>query len=428
MFPFKKPPSRAEIAKKAVSDAAHSVADSVADVAATLSDKAHDLLESAGVEAHVAGAAEKLGAVKAGAVGSAVLAGKAVADKVAAIREPHSTEPDEAPVTTVMPATAELPDVRAARAQAQSQIDAMNKKAEKYQRELEKELARQQKFYQAESARLRDEYKKWPVEPASPSKKKKDAARVPVAPAEEVFAYDEDGEPMEDFDYDYAGDSDKDQGGGKGWLIFGGLLLAGAGAVYYLFSSTGGRRQRAAIQDRVGQVAQGVREKVTHDSDETGDAKIEEVADAATQTFDRSNEKIADASATTGGESLPEKAIEKLGDVSDTLAGGLESAGAFLADKLEAAGAGAKGAAHSAAEKLDEVKDKAVARLDEAKTTPPTTTPGAASDETSATTPDAVIIEIINDEPKTGQSTEEILAEVEATVQSIENSVREEKP
>ena len=431
MFPFKKPPSRAEVAKKVVSDAAHSVADSVADVAATLSDKAHDLLQGAALESHVAGAAEKLGALKAGAVGSAALAGKAVADKVAAIREPNLTDSAQAnQAAEEVFQTTTMPDVEAARARTQSQIDTMNKEAEKYKRELEKELARQQKFYRDESARLRDEHENLPVEPAPKLKKNKDVMRVPVAPSDETFAYDADGELSQNFDYDYADDHDQNQGGGKGWLIFGGLLLAGAGAIYYLFASTGGRRQRAAIQDRVGQVAQGVREQVTQDSDESGEAKVEAVAEAASQAFDRSNEKIADAPAKSNGESLPEKAVEKLGNVGDSLAGGLESAGAFLADKLEAAGTSAKGVAHSAAEKLDEVKDKTVARLDEAKTAPttlPATTPGAASADSGAATPDAVIIEIINDEPKVGQSTEEILAEVEATVQSIENSVREDR-
>ena len=167
------------------------------------------------------------------------------------------------------------------------------------------------------------------------------------------------------------------------------------GAIYYLFSSTNGKRKRAQIQDRVGQVADGVREKVTHDSDETGEAKpadagVEEVIEAATEFADRSNEKILDAeepviieanlpptnattgatNATTGatsGQTFPDKAVETLEELSDKVADGIAGAGAFLADKLEAAGAGAKSAAHSAAGKLDDAKGKAVAKLDDAK-------------------------------------------------------------
>ena len=426
MFPFKKPPSRAEVAKKAVADAvseaAHTVSETVTDVAATLSQRAHDwiesahdLVESSPVEGHVAGAAQKLGALKASAASGAALAGKAVADKVADARDDRNDS---------------VPNVKRARKAAQAEIKAMNKQAEKYKRDLQKELERQQADYQAEIARLHDEVESAQSKVEKARKSKKDEIRVPIAPVDEVVAYDEDGEAMPDYDTEPA----TEKSGGSGWLLFGGLLLAGAGALYYL-STTGGKRKSAEVADRIVQVKEGVREKMAHDSDETGEAKTGEIAEAATEAFDRSNEKIADATVNSTGavaeSGLPEKAVEKLGDLGDSVADGIASAGNFIADKLEAAGAGAKSAAGAAAEKLDDAKDATTARL-EARTVPPTLTSGAASSEAivkgeGAATPDAVIIEIINDEPRSVESTDEILAEVEATVQSIENSVREGK-
>ena len=487
MFPFKKPPSRAEVAKQAVIDSVSGAANSLSHHAHDLLENAHDLIENtletaqhkltdlgghlenagesigAKVEAatdtsaldkaklvagsaSVAGAAnvaqaatstaQKLGALKAGATAGAALAGKSVADKVgetvAAVRDGAGSSGTDVAV----------PDVKRARKQAQNEINDMNKKAAKYQRELQKELARDQQMFLAEQERMQREYEKLQAdletarraaqaEQSDLAKRqrnyddKHDIVRVPLAPTDEVVAVDADG------DGDFRYDEEKSGGGGNTWLILGAVLLASAGAVYYLFSSTDGRRKRAQIQDRVGQVAEGVREKITHDSDETGEATTAEVAEAATEAFDRSNEKIVDDAGKmagnieaklppTSGQSLPDKAVDKIGEVGDKVADGIAGAGAFLADKLEAAGAGAKSAAHSAAEKMDDVKDKAVAKLDDAKKLPATTAGATA-------VPDAVVVEVITDEPVTSESPEEILAEVEQTVRNIENSVREEK-
>ncbi len=471
MFPFQKPPSRAEVAKETVVHAVSDALDSLSHHAHDWLENAHDLIEGTLESAHdklefvgdkvenalekssldkaksaagavaataatsgasaVAGAAEKLGALKTGAVAGAALAGKSVADKVgetfAAAREP---------------AAQNVPDVKRARQLAQSEINHMNKAAAQYQRELEKELARDQKLFDAEQARIEREYQQLQTEleatqreadewRAALLKRERKADEenniVPIAPTDEVVAIDGDY----DGDYGYRDANYQPQlRGGNAWLLLGGALLLGAGAVYYLFSSTNGKRKRAAIQDRVGQVADSVREKAMQTSDETGEPSIEEVADAATEAFDRSNEKIADeetfagdidaklppTSATVATKSepgLPDKAADKIEEVTEKVADGIAGAGAFLADKLEAAGAGAKSAAHSAAEKLEDAKGKTVAKIDEVRKPAPTQAPNA------------VVVEIITDETPKGETTEEILAEVEQTVRNIENSARE---
>ena len=465
MFPFKKPPSRAEVARETVVHAVGEALDSLSHHAHDLLENAHDKLEFVGakiensVEASpldkarataadaatsgasaVAGTAEKLGALGTGAAAGVALAGKGVADKVGgtitAVREPNAQS---------------APDVKRARKQAQAEIKDMNKKAAKYKRELEQELARDQKMFAVEQARMEREYDQLQAdletarreaddERATLSKSKRQRkfdeensiVRVPVAPTDEVVAIDSD----DDGDYEYHDPDYEPKSGGNTWLLLGGALLVGAGAVYYLFSSTDGKRKRAAIQDRVGQVAESVREKSTQSSDETGEAKIEEVAEAATEAFDRSNEKILDdeviiadidaklppttASAKTKTEpglpaGLPDKAVDKIEEVSDKVADGIAGAGAFLADKLEAAGAGAKSAAHSAAGKLDDVKEKTAAKIDEVRKPAPTQAP------------DAVVVEVLTDELPHGETTEEVLAEVEQTVRNIENSARENK-
>lgn len=468
MFPFKKPPSRAEVAKETVVHAVSDALDSLSHHAHDFLESAHDLIEGTLESAHdkleivgnklenavetspldkaktaaadaatsgasaVAGAAGKLGALGTGAAAGAALAGKSVADKVgsgiAAVREPS---------------TPNVPDVKRARKQAQSEINNMNKEAVKYKRELEKELARDQKLFAAEQARMERDYEQLQTdleiarlqasdERASLSKRQRkfdeenDIVRVPIAPTDEVVAIDSD----DDGDYEYRDpDYEPKQGGGNTWLLLGGALLVGAGAVYYLFSSTDGKRKRAAIQDRVGQVAESVREKATRSSDETGEAQVEEVAEAASEAFDRSNEKILDddevivgnidaklpptkANVTSG---LPDKAVEKIEEVSDKVADGIAGAGAFLADKLEAAGASAKSAAHSAADKLDDAKGKTAAKIE------------AVRKPTPAQAPDAVVVEVVTEELPHGETTEEILAEVEETVRNIEDSVRDEK-
>lgn len=458
MFPFKKPPSRAEVAKQTVIDAADAFSHHALDLLGNATDfiegaleNAHDKLEiigekvehaveksplekaklaagAAAVAATAGEAAEKAGALKAGAVAATATAGKSVADKVGET------------ISNVRTLDDSMPDVKRARKQARNQINDMNKEAAKYKRELEKELAREQKLFDAEQERLQREYaelqsdlyqarreaeeerKTWDKKRAQYDEKN-DILRVPIAPNDRVVEFDDD-EDYNDGDFRY--DNDEKRGGGNAWLIFGGLLLASAGAVYYLFSSTDGKRKRAQIQDRVGQVAEGVREKVTHESDETGEPSVERVTEAASDLSDFSNEKIAgddDLISGTIEAKLPPtshsagSAVDKIEEVSDKVADGIAGAGAFLADKLEAAGAGAKSAAHSAAGKLDDVKDKAAAKLDEVKKSTPNATK----------TPNAVVVEIISDEPVTKETTEEVLAEVEATVRNIENSAREER-
>ena len=484
MFPFKKPPSRAEVARETVAKAASGALDSLSHHAHDLIENAHDFIEGTLESAHdkleivgakieglgenasesspvtktktaaadaatsgasavagaVSGTAEKLGAIGAGAATGVAVAGKSVADKVSNLTAARETSPPQPNV----------PDVKRARKQAQSEIKDMNKKAVKYKRELEQELARDREIFAAEQARMEREYEQLQAdleearaqaadERDALSKRqrkyddKHDITRVPIAPTDEVVAIDSD----DDGDYEYSdpeyGDSGyqpKSGGGGNAWLLLGGALLVGAGAVYYLFSSTDGKRKRAAIQDRVGQVADSVREKATQASDETGEANVEEIAEAATEAFDRSNEKILDEEVIVSGidaklppttkdaankTGLPDKAAEKIEEVSDKVADGIAGAGAFLADKLEAAGAGAKSAAGLAAEKLDETKEKTVAKIDAARKPAPTQAP------------DAVVVEVITDELPHGETTEEILAEVEQTVRNIEDSVREEK-
>ena len=459
MFPFKQPPSRAQVAKQTVADAvsgaAHSFSVHAHELLEGALESAHDKLEiigekvenvvesspldkaktavSAAGAATIAGAAkgageaaEKLGALKAGAVAGAAVAGKSVADKV-----------DE--FSSARHANDDIPDVKRARKQAQKEIDNMNKEAANYERELEKQLARDHQAFVAQQERMEREYAQLQAqleearaeqadlsERQAKADRKNNIVRVPLAPDDEIVAVDEDGG-------DYRYDEDEKSGGGNAWLLIGGVLLAGAGVVYYLLSSTGGRRKRAQIQDRVGQVADGVREKVTQNSDATGEVEpvvegdVEEIVEAATDFSDYSNEKIADDKVISGtieaklpptSAQIPNKAVDALSDVSDKVADGIAGAGAFLADKLEAAGAGAKSAAHSAADKLDDAKDKATAKLNDVKKSN-----SAQTDEV----PDAVVVEIINDEPATGESSEEILAEVEATVRNIEDSARKKK-
>ena len=462
MFPFKKPPSRAEVARETVVNAVSDAFDSFTHHAHDWLESAHDKLELAGEKiehtvenspldkakdkaksaagqvaasgvATVAGAAEKLGVLGAGAATGAALAGKSVAEKVseslASVREP---------------APQNVPDIKRARKQAQTEIKNMNKQAANYKRELEKELARDHELFAAEQTRLQQEHEQLQVELADARREadeeraalskrqrktdeKNDIVRVPIAPTDEVVGFDDDYDG-DDGDYEYR-DAENRSSGGNTWLILGGLLLAGAGAAYYLFSSTDGKRKKAAIQDRVGQVAEGVREKVTQNSDATGETDVAKVAEAAIEAFDRSNEKIADEATVAGIDAkLPptsaefagatktsESASDKIEEVSDKLADGIAGAGAFLAGKLEAAGAGAKSAAHSAADRLDEVKDKAAAKMDEARKPAPTQAPNA------------VVVEVITDEPPKGQTTDEILAEVEETVRNIENSANEGK-
>ena len=484
MFPFKKPPTRAQVAQQTVASAVSGATHSLSQHAHELLEGAHDFLEEALENAHdkleiigekvesvvenlplekaksatgaasavgvatVAGAAKsageaaaKAGALGAGAATAAATAGKSVAGKVGEnLANARQTN------------DAQVPDVKRARKQAQKEIDDMNKKAAEYARALQKQLARDHETFVAEQERMEREYEQLQnqleVARAQANEKRENSAqrerkserkserkfdekngivRVPVAPDDEVVAVDDAG--------DYRYDGEEKSGGGNAWLIVGGVLLAGAGALYYLFSSTGGRRKRAQIQDRVGQVADGVREKVTQNSDATGEpGGVEEVTAAASEFSDFSNEKIADdevitgtieaklppTSTTLGATTFPEKAVDTLSEVSDKVADGIAGAGAFLADKLEAAGAGAKNAAHSAAEKLDDAKDKASAKLDEVKNS---TSKGAAT----SGVPDAVVVEIISDEPAHGESPEAILAEVEETVRNIENSARERK-
>ena len=432
MFPFQKPPSRAETAKKAVADAvsgaAHTLSDTVTSAAATagqvaesLSERAHDLVEKAPTDLHLAQAAEKLGALKAGASAGVAAAGAGLAEKVASARE-----------KTAPPTEAAVPDVRRARKQAQSQINTMQKQAEQYRRDLEKTMAREEAQFEADKARLDAEKERLMRESedeinriqkrARRRKNRREAEEevvmVPVAPTDEIIAYDEDGEPMPDYD---AEDYDEDYGksGGNGWLWFGGLLLAGAGAVYYLFSTTGGKRSKAAIQDRISQVKSGDRETVIEPSD--AGEEVAEVTEAATEAFDRSNERIGARAPGLDVEEAPDETAEKLGEVGDKVAGGISKAGDFIADKLEAAGAGAKSAADSAAAKLDEAKSQAA---------PPPAQPRPATlgDAVPTGVPaDAVIVEVVTDKPLQAETTEEILAEVEETVQNIEESVRQEK-
>ena len=428
MFPFKKPPSRAEVARETVVNAVSGALDSLSHHAHDLLENAHDLVEHTLESAHgkLETVGEKIenspldkaktaaGAVTAGGVATVVGAAEKVGKSIAAAREPNDN--DKTPTDAAR-------DLKRARKQAQSEIKTMNKQALKYKSDLEHELARDQKLFAAEQERLQREHDQLQAdledarqqaadERAALAKSrreyddKNDITRVPIAPTDEVVAFDDDG----DGDYEYGDfeyrDADNRKGGGNTWLILGGVLLASAGAVYYLFSSTGGRRKRAAIQDRVGKVAEGVREKVTQNSDETGET--EAVVEAASDAFDSSNEKTADAT-------LPDKAVDKIEEVSDKVADGIAGAGAFLADKLEAAGASAKSAAHSAAEKIDDARDKTVAKIDQVRKPAPTQAPNA------------VVVEVITDERPKGETTEEILAEVEETVRNIENSVREEK-
>ena len=424
MFPFKKPPSRVELARKAVTEAvagaAHSLSGAATEAAATvahaaesLSERAHDLIEGAPIEASVAGAAEKVGALKAGAATALAGAGAELAGRVASAREKVSAE--------------DVPDVRRARKTAQAQINDMNQQAQQYKRELEKELARQQADFESEKARIEREAQQLAAQQLAAQQLAAQRARrtqPDQAPTGEVYDYDQDGEDGAAVDYgreDFEEDYGEKKGGGNGWLLLGGLLLAGAGAVYYLFSTTGGKRSKAAIQDRIGQVKEGAREAATHSSD----ASDETVIEAASDALDRSNEKIG-APVETGGAELPDKAAEKMGEVSDKVAGGIEAAGDFIADKLEAAGAGAKSAAHSATGKLDETKAKiAQPSGDAAPVQPKPTTLGAVVP--TGAPADAVVVEIVSQEPLTSETTEEILAEVEATVQNIEDSARPEK-
>ena len=197
MFPFKKPPSRAQVAKKAVASAVSGAAGSLSVHAHELIEGAHDWIEGALESAHetleifgekaenavesspldkaktaarlaatgvAAGAAktaadvtERVGALKAGTAAtgagatSAAVAGAAslgaasqsvagkISDGVAAWR---STDDDK------------IPDVKRARKQAQTEIDNMNKEAVKYQRELEKQLERDQQTFAAEQQRM----------------------------------------------------------------------------------------------------------------------------------------------------------------------------------------------------------------------------------------------------------------------------------
>lgn len=452
MFPFKKPPSRLESARNAVSgavsEAANSLSDTIfgaagtaAQVAESLSQRAHDLIENAPIESTVAGAAEKLDALKAGAVagvagaGAGIAgAGAKVADKIASVRDKSAEKVEAAETVETAEAvesaeaveTAEqevAPDARATREQAQADIDFMQSQAKQYKREFEAQLKRQKTQFEAaikransrleaEQARVERETKKLD----NARRKREDREPLPVAPTDEIYADDEVGEPMDDydagdFDADYAQNYGKKKGGG-GWLLFGGLLLAGA--VYYLFSTTGGKRSKAAIQDRIGQVASGEREAKTGPSDANGETVIE----AASEALDRSNEKIG----APAGETLPDKAVAAAGDIGDKVADGIESVGDFIADKLEAAGAGAKNVAHSAVEKLDEAKGKNTtipANL-------PATTAGAAALPPGTVVPEGVTVVEVTELPQ-GETTDEILAEVEATVKQIEDSVRAEK-
>lgn len=464
MFPFKKPPSRAEVARETVVSAVSDALDSLTHHAHDWLESAHDKLEIAGEKlehtgefvsskvenaleksplekaksvagvaaasgvATVSGAAEKLGVLGAGAATGAALAGKSVADKVsgtlALVREP---------------AAQDGPDVKRARKQAQAEINEMNKKAANYKRELEQELARDQKIFADEQDRLKKEHVQLQAELEDARSKaaeeraefsrrqrkydeKHDIVRVPVAPTDEIVGFDYDDDGNYDGDYEYR-DADNCSSGGNTWLVLGGILLAGAAAAYYLFTSTDGKRKKAAIQDRVGQVAEGVREKVTQNSDATVETDVAKVAEAASGAFDRSNEKIADDTKTAGVTGTPkasdpvlsDRTVAKIEEVSEKVADGIAGAGAFLADKLEAAGAGAKSAAHSAAEKLDDVKGKASAKMDEVRK------------PVSAQAPNAVVVEVITDEKPKGQTTDEILTEVEETVRNIENSANEGK-
>ena len=475
MFWNRKPPTKVEIAKRAVADAIHE-----------LSDRAHDILDSP----HVESAAERLSAVRQSALEGVVEAERALNARIAAVRSGHEAGKSIDELERA---------ARDARKRAEAEIAAAAHELGKRKKEAEKQLHIEQKQFESERARLSHEHEQWKAEIAAEVKAaqieaeklaqheaksaaqaqeelqrgalqtqkeaekiaahaqkeaeriahqaekdaeraahqaEKDAERAAHQAEKEAYKAQKAAKkrgreievplgettilPVEIEEGDieaYALDEDVEievrEDGSRLPLVF--ILVAIVAALVYFFAPNSGRRSRAAIKDRLGKVK-------------------DDIVDASTKSSDATATRV---------EELVAKSDSKLDDISDAAPGiaavlgeKIENASDALADKIENAAESARDVSMMASDKIEDVKESVSARIDEA--TPPVEAyaPVVSSDATS-TFDEAIVVDedimVANiDEANSeatlqapeSESVTDVVNEAETTVEKIERAAK----
>lgn len=456
MFWNRKPPTKVEIAKKAVADAIHE-----------LSERAHDLFDST----HVETASGRLGAARQSALEAVVEAERALNAKIASVRGSNlnSQSIDELERAA-----------RDARKRAEAEVSAAQTELARRKKEAEKQLLLEQKQFESERARLIDEHEKWKAgvaaeveaaqieaqrlaeqkakaatqaqeeleRAAAQSQKEaeklalqaqKDAERIAIQAQKDAERVQHQAEKeaakaqkaakkrgreievplgettvvpveIEDGDVEVYSPDDVEiqvrESGSRFPLLF--ILVAIAAALVYFLAPNSGRRSRAAIKDRLGKVK-------------------DDVVDASTKSADATASRV---------EEIAAKSESKLNDVSDAAPGiaavlgeKIENASDALADKIEDAGESARDISMMTSDKLNDVEEDVTARLDEmASSTSANSTSVSTFDEATVVNEDIIAAnvdeansEVALQAPE-GESVTDIVNEAETTVEKIERA------